>query len=173
MNIVLKRQRSELQWERRERVLRNFRGDREMIRWAKWPFPIQQFLLSQCRMTMGTQWQHNLTSMSILKEIQLDRAALLWPWDAVKQARPKFPTCPLFCCCCYCCLFPFTPFYSPFFSVLTLMGALFVQNKPFWSLWKASSCHSSRSSLYDMFLYQTDKGAIWSGGMVCDCKKFS
>lgn len=65
------------------------------------------------------------------------------------------------------------PFILHFFSVLTLMGALFVQNKPFWSFWKASSCHSSRSSLYDMFLYQTDKGAIWSGGMVCDCKKFS
>lgn len=48
-----------------------------------------------------------------------------------------------------------------------------MHNKPFWSPWKASPCHSSRSSLYDMFLYQADKGAIWSGGMVCDCKKFS
>lgn len=56
---------------------------------------------------------------------------------------------------------------------LTLMFFPLLHNKPFWSLWKANPCHSSKSSLYDMFLYQADKGAIWSGGMVCDCKKFS
>lgn len=56
---------------------------------------------------------------------------------------------------------------------LTLMFFPLLHNKPFWSLWKANPCHSSKSSLYDMFLYQPDKGAIWSGGMVCDCKKFS
>lgn len=135
MNVVLKRQRSELQWERERWCWDIFGGGREMIRWAKWPFPIQQFLLSQCRMTMGTQWQRNLTSTSILKEFQLDRAALLWIWDAVKQARPKFPTCPLFCCCCYCCLFPFTPFYSPFFLS--------------WLWWGLFLCKTSPSDLFE------------------------
>lgn len=96
-------------------------------------------------------------------------AAWLLGHPAGNQALPAFwATQPfLIVAVCFHLLLLFSGFS------LTLMFFPLLHNKPFWSLWKANPCHSSKSSLYDMFLYQPDKGAIWSGGMVCDCKKFS
>lgn len=142
--------------------------------WACWPFPIQQFLLFQCRMTMDSQGQSNWNLLFTSDWTGCNFA----PFPNPAEQSVQLSTCSLFCCCCgSCCycLFPFVPFYSLFLFPLSWLwwGLPFVYNKPFWSPWKGSPCHSSRSSLYDMFLYQADKGAIWSGGMVCDCKKFS
>lgn len=94
--------------------------------WACWPFPIQQFLLFQCRMTMDSQGQSNWNLLFTSDWTGCNFA----PFPNPAEQSVQLSTCSLFCCCCgSCCycLFPFVPllFSVSFPPFLTLMGAPF------------------------------------------------
>lgn len=110
-------------------VLRHFRGG-EMIRWAKWPFPIQQFLLSQCRMTMGSQWQRNPTSTSVLEQLQHGHTVLPRPWDAMNKPDPRFQLALFSAVVVIAVCFHSPPFIPHFFLSWLWWGLFLCQTSP-------------------------------------------